>query len=125
MFGQGTFLVAVEGLGVVILLVLLIIFLFKSNYGKILMKKLLWNSIFRSQIQYYFPVTLIVLSSMREESLTAVSFVKLILLLALPTFSYFYLKRNFENLEKQEFCSKFDSLYLNLYPLKPTVYKMM
>ena len=126
MFGQGTFLVAVEVLGIVILIVLLMRFLFKSSdLGKKLMKKLLWNSVIRSQIQYYFPVTLIVLGSMREESLSVVSFVKLICLLVLPTFSYFYLKMNFENLEKQEFSSKFDSLYLNLYPLKPTVFKMM
>ena len=50
--------------------------------------------------------------------------VKLILLLCLPCFSYIYLKQNFEKLDTKEFKLKYDSLYQNMYPLKPTVYQM-
>ena len=57
-------------------------------------------------------------------SATFISILKLICLLILPTFSYFHLKRNYNRLETKEFSEKYDSLYLNLFPLKSTVYQM-
>ena len=52
------------------------------------------------------------------------SIFKLFLIFVLPFFSFFYLKKNFNVLEEPEFLQKFSTLYQNLYPLKPTVYKM-
>lgn len=48
--------------------------------------------------------------------------IKFSLLLILPYFSYFYLKMNYKNLEKQEFKNKFETLYTNMYPLNTSVY---
>ena len=85
----------------------------------------MWNSVIRSQIQYYFPVTLIVMTSFKDGEASVVSILQLFCLLFLPAFSYVYLKRNYLKLEHQDFSSSYDSLYLNMFPLKPTVYQMM
>ena len=57
---------------------------------------------------------------------TIPSLIKLCFLLILPYFSFFFLKESYKNklLEKKEFKEKYETLYQNLFPLKPSVYKM-
>ena len=95
----------------------------EPEFVKKLKKKILWNSVIRGQIQYYFPVALIVFGSFKS-GVPLVSLFKLACLLTLPIFSFFHLRKNFDLIENKEFGEKYDTLYQNLYPLKPTVYQM-
>ena len=48
--------------------------------------------------------------------------IKLFSSLVLPTFSYSVLRKNFYRLEDPMIKSKYETIYLNLYPLKRSVY---
>ena len=92
-----------------------------------LKKQIMWSSVFRGQIQFYFPVAVAILSQLKDVDFgfgTIQSLFKLVLLLLLPGFSYVYLRLNYRKLEEPDFQQKFGTLYQNLYPLKRTVYKM-
>ena len=101
-----------------ILLVIMILIIQKikqdGRITKALKKKIMWSSFFRGQIQFYFPVALIVLMTLNQPKLNVDLFVtifKLSLLLILPVFSYVYLKANFEKLEDEEFNDYYGTLY--------------
>ena len=60
----------------------------------------MWSSVFRGQIQFYFPVTVVILTQLKDVELgaeTFVSLLKLVLLLILPGFSYIKLRLNYRN----------------------------
>ena len=68
----------------------------------------MWSSVFRGQIQFYFPVALKTFSylfvEMREfDNLTIGTFFKFFVLFSLPTFSLYYLKKNFKKLDRPKF----------------------
>ena len=89
--------------------------------------KLMWSSVFRSQIQTYFPTCLLTMTAfqalllmdnddIREMSKTqlASQSVKMFLLLSLPIFSYFFLRRNINNLAEDQFSVSYGTLYTNI-----------
>ena len=57
------------------------------------------------------------------ETVSAIYFFKLACIIFLPIFSFIILRRNLHNVEDLTFQKKYGSIYLNLYPLKHTVYQ--
>ena len=68
-------------------------------------QKLIWSSLFRGQIQFYFPMALSVIAQLDEDLNfdTIASLIKLCMLLILPGFSFIFLQWKFDLLEKKEF----------------------
>ena len=66
--------------------------------------KLMWSSVFRSQIQTYFPASLLTIESLHtwtdSFSLTTL-IIKLAILASLPVFSFVFLRQNFTELDEK------------------------
>ena len=63
--GQGSYLLALEFLIVIVLLIKLIQKIKQDGkLTKAIKRKIMWSSFFRGQIQFYFPVTLLVLTTL-------------------------------------------------------------
>jgi hypothetical protein len=56
--------------------------------------KIMFSSVFRSQIQTYFPTCILVFTAFYEHQNIGSSVMQLLVLLALPIFSWFFLKMN-------------------------------
>ena len=118
-----------ELIAIMLLLIWIASKVFKDPKNLQKVKKLfIWNSVIRSQIQFYFPVCLIIFSQFKSSTLEPKDLpallIKFSLLYMLPLFSYIYLRTNKKDLEKKEFEEKWGSLYTNLYPLKDSVYEV-
>lgn len=98
MFNAGTM---VTGLAIIIVLLLIVVSLEKyTKRFKIVEKikdKIMWSSVFRSQIQFYFITSMNIFTTLKTDIdptdfKTFPVFVgKFALLIALPIFSYFFL----------------------------------
>ena len=130
MIGQGTFILTMIIMAVCIILFGILYKLLGSDSWVVnkIKQKIIWSSVFRGQIQFYFPVALVVFhhfdKGLKTDSDSMVTIIKFLILICLPVFSFVHLKKNYLNLENGEFYTKFNTLYQNLYPLKHTVYKM-
>lgn len=89
--------------------------------------KLMWNSVLRSQLQTYLPASILTFTTLQTLSMENLSssispLVKLVILVFLPIFSYWYLKRNQRVASEQRFKVRFETLYLNTSTERPGVY---
>lgn len=122
LIGQGTLVFSL----VVMVAVLSFIFVFnnkltkKYNLVNYIKKKVMWSSVFRSQIQFYFPSCLITFSSLMEVDPSNYKtfpgfLIKFLCLLFLPVFSFCFLSKesNFTKVHDIEFKSKWGTLYSN------------
>jgi hypothetical protein len=80
----------------------------------------MWSLVLRSQIQTYYANTLMIFET---ESINSTFLFKLSSIIILPIFTFVHLRRNFYFLKEKDFTTKFGTIYLNLWPLKSSVYK--
>lgn len=100
----------------------------------------MWSSVLRSQIQTFFPTCLAIFTSFKllfdigvnlteiEKSFSnyLTTFVKLAILVGLPIFSFYHLKRNFIRILgfDENFAKAFGTLFQNVETSKTCVYQM-
>ena len=103
---------------------------------KLIKTNIMYSSIFRGQIQFFFPTCLasfIILTQCSKENqfkecenisalVVIQAIFKLMFMSLIPIFSFIHLKKNFFRLESETFQIKFISLYENLFPIKKSVY---
>lgn len=89
----------------------------------------MWSSVLRSQIQFFFPTCLSTFGYFKTlndvDSIPMTSFTfKVLLIVSLPVFSYFYLKKNHLEMKNQVFTQTYGTLYQNLKVQKSSAYFM-
>jgi hypothetical protein len=82
-----------------------------------LKNKLMFSSIFRSQIQTYFPTCILIFSFLLAEEDLLMTSIKLLIVLGLPVFSWVFLKKYQNRVLDSDFQAKYGTLIENLAPL--------
>jgi hypothetical protein len=93
--GQGMFVTSFLFLGLAIVFVKVGLRFkpLQSAFTKV-KNKLMFSSVFRSQIQNYFPTCILVLIAFHEAHDIAMGIMKISMMIALPIFSWWFLKKN-------------------------------
>ncbi|MFM1932434.1 MAG: hypothetical protein RL226_1737 [Bacteroidota bacterium] len=73
--------------------------------------KIMFSSVFRSQIQTYFPTCILVFTAFYEHHDIGSSVMQLLVLLALPIFSWFFLRKYQGLATEEEFVAQYGTLY--------------
>jgi hypothetical protein len=69
----------------------------KSTLAKV-KDKLMWSSVFRSQIQTYFPTCILVFSSLHYKDVDWIEFIQILVVISLPFFFWWFISSNMSQL---------------------------
>ena len=96
-------------------MILFVLILQRYKVNPVLIKKvkdkLMFSSILRSQIQTYFATSLAIIAALKLQEDMLMPIIKLLILVILPFFSWFYLRKNQAAAETDEFKVRFGTLF--------------